>query len=324
MTIIRKALVSGLISALTAGMACELSAQTFPSKPIRIITAEAGGGVDLISRLIAQGVGTNLNQQVLVDNRGGAGGAIAGEAVARAPADGYTILLYGSAIWLAPFLRSNVPYDPVKDFAPITLAARAPNIIVVHPSLPARDVKELIALAKVRPGELNYASASSGSSSHLAPELFKSMAGVNIIRIAYKGTGPALNDVLSGQVHMMIPNAASVAPQVKSGKLRGLAVTSPSPSALFPGMPTVAASSLPGFESGTIAGMFAPARTPSSVINRLNQEITRALAQPDIKDRLFTSGAEAVGTTPEQLASTVKTEMMRFGKIIKDAGIRDD
>lgn len=312
------------VAALIVISAGNAYAQTFPSKPIRLITAEAGGGVDLISRLIAQGAGANLNQQILVDNRGGAGGAIAGEAVARASADGYTLLLYGSAIWLAPFLRGNVPYDPVRDFSSITLAARAPNIIVIHPSLPARSVRELIALARTRPGELNYASASAGSSSHLAPELFKSLAGVNIVRIAYKGTGPALGDVLNGQVHMMIPNAASVAPQVKSGKLRGLAVTSPLPSALFPGLPTVAASGLPGFESGTIAGMFAPAKTASSVISRLNQEIVRALSQPDLKERLFTAGAEAVGSTPEQLSATVLSEMTRFGKIIRDAGIRDE
>ncbi len=300
-----------------------LCAQNFPAKPIRIITAEAGGGVDLISRLISQGAGPLLNQQILVDNRGGAGGALAGEAVAKAPADGYTLLLYGSAIWLAPFLRSNVPYDPVRDFAPVTLSARAPNIIVVHPSLPVRSVKDLIALAKARPGELNYGSASSGSSSHLAPELFKSMAGVNIVRIASKGTGIALNDVLSGQIHLRIPNAASVAPQIKAGKLRGLAVTSPVPSALFPGMPTVAASGLPGFESGTIAGIFAPAKTPQPVISRLNQEIVRALAQPDIKEKLFNAGVEAVGSSPEQLSITVKSEMTRLGKIINDAGIRE-
>ncbi len=293
-------------------------AQEFPTKPIRIVTSAAGGGGDLSTRVIAQGVSGPLGQQVVVDNRA----VIGAEFVAKSPPDGYTLILYGSNIWTAPLLQST-PWDPVRDFSPIMIATNAPNEIVVHPSLPVKNVRELIALAKAKPGSLNYATASTGSSTHLAAELFKSMAGINIVRINYKGPGAAISDLLSGQVQIMISTAASVSPHVKSGRLRALAVGSPRPSALTPGLPTVAASGLPGYEAESPFGLFAPVKTPASVISRLNQEIAQVLQRAEVKERLFNSGIEPVGSSPEQLAAFVKADMARLGKVIKDNNIRE-
>jgi tripartite-type tricarboxylate transporter receptor subunit TctC len=297
-----------------------VSGQNYPSKPIRIVTAAPGSGNDFAARLMAPGLTGSLGQQVIVDNRG----IIAIETVAKAPPDGYTLLFYGTVLWLAPFLRDNVSYDPILDFSPVTWVTNSPNILVVHPSLPVKSVEALIALAKARPGELNYGSGSAGSTSHLAAELFKAMAGVNIVRIPYKGAAPALNDVIAGQVHLIFPSASSVMPYVKSGRLRALAVASAEPSALAPNLPTVAASGLPGYESASILGMFAPAGTPATIINRLNQEIERALNRTEVKQKLFNAGAEVVASSPERLAATVKSEMARLGKVIRDAGIRGE
>ena len=294
-----------------------VSAQDYPHKPIRIVTSEAGGGNDLASRLIGQGISGPLGQPVITDNRGIAGY----ELVAKASPDGYTLLLHGAPFWLAPLLQ-EMPYDPVRDFAPITLAIRQPNMVVVHPSLPVNSIKELIALVKARPGELNYGAASLGSSSHLAAELFKSMAGVSITRIGYKSGGAASNALIGGEVQLLFVSAASVAPFVKSGRVKALAVASAEPSALAPGLSTVAASGLPGFESTSMAGVFAPAKTPAAVINRLNREIVQALNRAEVKERLFNTGVEVVASTPAQLAATMKSEMAKFGKVIKDAGIR--
>jgi tripartite-type tricarboxylate transporter receptor subunit TctC len=297
-----------------------VSGQNYPSKPIRIVTAAPGSGNDFAARLMAPGLTGSLGQQVIVDNRG----IIAIETVAKAPPDGYTLLFYGTVLWLAPFLRDNVSYDPILDFSPVTWVTNSPNILVVHPSLPVKSVEALIALAKARPGELNYGSGSAGSTSHLAAELFKAMAGVNIVRIPYKGAAPALNDVIAGQVHLIFPSASSVMPHVKSGRLRALAVASAEPSALAPNLPTVAASGLPGYESASILGLFAPAGTPATIINRLNQEIERALNRAEVKQKLFNAGAEVVASSPERLAATVKSEMARLGKVIRDAGIRGE
>jgi len=290
---------------------------------VRIVTAEPGGGNDLASRLIAQGLTASLGQQVIVDNRGGSGLA-AGDAVYKAQADGHTLLLYGSNIWLLPFMRDNVPYDPVKDFLPITMPVISPNIIVVHPSVAAGSVKELIALAKSKPGELNYASSGTGAATHLAAELFKAMAGVNIVRVPYRGSGPALNALISGQVQMMVSTTAAGWPHVKSGRLKALAVTTSQPTALAPGLATVATTGLPGYQSATVYGVFAPARTPAAIISRLNDEIVRVLKLPEVKERFFNAGVEIIGSTPEQLAATVKSEMTVLGKLIKDVGIREE
>ena len=297
-------------------------AQNYPSKPVRLVAAGVGGGSDFAARLIAQGLAAPLGQQVIVDNRPGAGGLIAGEIVAKAPPDGYTLLLHGSAIWLAPFLRDHVAYDPVRDFAPVTLAVSSTNVIVVHPSVPVRSVQQLIALAKAKPGELNYGSGSVGSGAHLAAELFKSMAGVDIVRIPYKGGGLAVNALIGGQLHLMFPVVGSVLPHIKSGKLRALAATSAQPSALLPDLPTVASAGLPGYESVSIFGILAPSKTSKAIVNRLSQEIARVLNRADVREKFLNVGTEAVGSSPAQFEAAIKSEMTRLGKLIKEVGIR--
>jgi tripartite-type tricarboxylate transporter receptor subunit TctC len=297
--------------------------QNFPSRPLRIVCGETGGGTDFAARLIAPALSTAVGQPVIVDNRGGSG-IISGEIVANAPADGHTMLFNGAAFWLLPFMNDKVPFHPLKDFSPVTLAVTQPTMLVVHPSFPVSTVKELIAMAKAEPGTLNYASGPAGSSSQLAAELFKAMAGVNIVRILYKGTGPALIDVIAGQVPLMFPNAAAGSPQVKAGKLRALAVTSAQPSALFPGLPTLAASGLPGYEAVSNTGFFAPAKTPAEIINRLNQEIARVLNRSDIKGKFFGAGVEVVGSSPQRFAEVVKSEMTVLGKVMKDAHVREE
>jgi len=299
-------------------------AQEYPSKPIRIITGDAGGAVDFTARVIALGIASPIGQQVIVENRGGAGGAIAIGSVARAAPDGYTVLAYSSAVWIVPLLQDKVAWDPLTDFSPVTMADKSPGIVVVHPSLPARTVKELIALAKARPGALNYASVGSGSHPHLATELFNSMAGVHIVHVPYKGTAPGVYDLISGQVQMMIAVVSAAVPHVKSGRLRALAVTSLQPSALLPGLPTVAESGLPGYESIQMFGIYVPAKTPAGAVAKLNQEIVRTLHRTDTKEKLLAVGLEVVGDTPEQFAATIKADMAKMGKVIRDAKIRAD
>lgn len=302
---------------LGAGTLC---AQVYPNKPVRIVTAQAGGGSDFVSRLIAPGLSGGLSQQVIIENRGGGSGIIAIETVTQAPADGYTLLSYGN-IWILPLMRDNVPYDVLRDLSPVTLQASAPNVLMVHPSLPVRSVKELIVLAKARPGEINYGSGGTGSGNHIAAELFKAMAGVNIARIPYRGAGQALTALIGGEVHMAFASAGSAAPHMKSGKLRALAVTRARPSPLLPGLPTVAAT-VPGYESIQMFGIFAPARTPAAIIQRLNQEIVRVLNTSEVKERLFNAGVEVVGSSPEEFAAAIRSEIARLGKMIRDAGIR--
>ncbi len=296
--------------------------QEYPHKPIHIVTSEPGGGNDFAARIIAQGLTAGMGQQVIVDNRGGASGAIAGDLVAKSPPDGYMLLLYGSNIWLLPFLRDGVPYDPARDLAPITLAVRAPNILVVHPALPVKSTQELIALARKRPGSLNYGTGAVGSSSQIATELFKAMGKLNIVQIPYKGNGIALNALIAGEVQLAFATAGSVAAHIKSGRLRALAVTSPQPSPLLPGLPTVASAGLPGYEATSIVGLFAPAKTPEAVIARLNQETVRVLNSAELKERFLKSGVETVGSTPEEFGAVVRSEMARLGKVIRDANIR--
>ena len=302
-----------------AGLAC---GQNYPNKPIRIITGEPGGGLDFAVRLIAQGITGPLNQTVIVDNRGGTN--IVVEIFGKAAPDGYTLLLYAGTIWLTPLLRDKVSYDPLKDLQPVTLTSTAPNIVVVHPAVPVNSVKDLIALAKARAGALNYSSGSTGSSSHLAAELFKSMAGVNMVRIPFKGTGPAVSSLIAGEVQVMFASASGVVTHIKSGKLKALAVTSAQPSALFPGMPTVAASGLPEYESASVSALFAPSKTPAVIVNRLNREVVRYLRTPEASERFLSSGVETVGSTPAQLATLMKSDIARMGKVIKDAGIREE
>ena len=298
--------------------------QDYPRRPIRVVTAEPGGGNDFGARVIVQGIAGGLGQPMIVDNRGGAGGLIAADLVAKAPADGHTLLFYANNIWIIPLLQKNVPFDAVRDFAPISWVAGSTSILVVHPSIPVKSVEDLIAHAKARPGELNYGSGGNGSSTHLAVELLKSMAKINLVRVTFKGNSPALNALFAGEVQMMIVTAGTVTSHLKSGRLRALAVTSRQPSPLAPGLPTIAASGLPGYESLQIYSLFAPAKAPAAIVKRLNEEVVRVLAKPDVKDKFLANGMEVVGSTPQELAATMKSEIVRIGKVIQDAGIRGD
>jgi tripartite-type tricarboxylate transporter receptor subunit TctC len=292
----------------------------YPSRPIRIVTSEAGGGLDFVARLVAQGLSPSLGQQVIVDNR--PSGVFTGSIVSKASPDGYTLLFNGSSFWMLPFLQKNVPYDPVADFAPITLATSSPLMLVVHPALPVKSVKELVALAKAKPGELNYSSSSPGTPQHVAAELFKSMTGTNIVRIPYKGAGPAVVALVAGEVQMTFSSAGSAAPHVRSGKLRAIAIASAEPSALAPELPTVASAGLPGFEAGSLWGFFAPAKTPRPLITRLHREIVAVLNKQDLKEKLFNATTEVVASTPEKFAAVIKADMQRGSQVIKAAGIR--
>ena len=301
-------------STLMLGIA-PASTQNFPTRSVRIITGGAGGGNDIAARLIADGLTMSFGQQVIVDNR--PSGFIPGETVAKAKPDGYTIVLSGRSHWIAPLTVDKPPYDSLKDFATVTLPASTPNVLAVHPSLPVKSVKDLIALAKAKPGELNYGASGVGSGPHLAGELFKSMAEVDIVRINYKAMGAVYTDLMAGQVHIAFGSAPGVMPLVQSGRLRGLAVTSAKPSALAPGMPPIATTGLPGYDFTSPFGIFAPAETPRPIVNRLNEEIIKVLHRPEVNERFFRAGMEVVGSTPEQLAAMVKADMEKFANIVK-------
>jgi tripartite-type tricarboxylate transporter receptor subunit TctC len=296
-------------------------AQAWPEKTVRIMATQPGGLTDVVARLLAPALSANLGRQFVVDNRTA---LVAVETAAKAPPDGYTILVNGSALWLLPLLRDNITWDPFKDFVPIINAVRSPSVLVVHPSLPVKSAAELIALAKAKPGSLNYAAGTIGATPHLAAELFKHMAGINMVRIGYKGTGPAVIAVIVGESQVSFPNAGSAMPHVNSGRLKGLAVCSAQPSALASGLPTVAATGLPGFESVSPQAVFAPAGMPPALVKRLNEEVLRAMNAPDIKERFFKTGLEVVGGTPQELGATMKSEVARMGKVIKTVGIREE
>jgi tripartite-type tricarboxylate transporter receptor subunit TctC len=306
-----------LAATLLAVVCIACYGETYPNKPIRLITSAPGGTSDFTSRVIARGLTENLGQQVIVDNRGDFGGGI----VAKAPADGYTLLLDGASLWLAQLLQST-PYDPLRDFAPLMIAVRAPNVVVINPGLPASSVKELISLARAKPGVLNYASGGIGGQSHLAAELFRAMTGVNIVNVNYKGTGPAINAVVAGEVQIMFCNATIAAPHIKGGRVKALAVGSPERSPLLPDLPTLAASGLPGFESVVAQGIVMPARTPPALLKYINQEIARVLNKPEVKERHFAIGVETVASSPEEFAATMRRDIDRWGKVIRDANIR--
>jgi len=295
-------------------MAC---AQDYPNKPIRIVTSEAGGGNDYVARLISPEISNLLGQPVIVDNRHS---NTVGEIVSKAAADGYTLLVYGGTFWLAPLLQKT-PYDPIRDFSPISLIEMSPSVLVVNPALQVNNVEDVIALAKGNPGRPNYASSVTGSSPHLAAELFKAMAGINIFRVNYKGNGPALASLMSGEVQLMFVTPASAMPLVKSGRLRALAVTSAKSSPLVPGIPAVAASGLPGYEVTRVTEMLAPAKLPIPIIVTLNQVVVQVLNKPEVKEKFFNSGSEVIPGSPEKLAAMMKADMAKFGKVIKDAGI---
>jgi tripartite-type tricarboxylate transporter receptor subunit TctC len=304
-----------VIVSLLAGAA---TAPEFPVKLIRMVTSPPGGNNDFTARLMMKSLMEKAGWQVVVDNRAT---LVAPEVVARAAPDGYTLLVAGGS-FISGTLFEKLPYDPLRDFAAISITHRAPNILVVHPSVPAKSVKELIALAKARPGQLNYGSAGAGSSNHLAAEMFNAMAGVKTVRINYKGVGPAVNALVSGEVHLMIVNIPAVSAYIQSGRLRQLAITSTAPSPLRPGLPTLSAAGLPGFESVVTSVTLAPAGTPAPVVNRLNQEIVRAINQPDIKEKFLALGIETVGNSPQEATAAIKAEIASVARLIKDAGIR--
>jgi len=295
--------------------------QEYPNRVVRIVTSAAGASGDIISRLIAQEAGPTLGQTVIVENRPS---NIAAETVARSSPDGYTLLEGGSVVWLTPLMQNRAAWDVTQDFAPVTLVERTPNVLVIHPSLPVKSVSGLIALARARPGELNYASSAAGGSSHLAGELFKKTTGANLVWVPYKGSAQAAIALMSGESQMAFSNAGSVMALVQTGKLRALATTGTRPSLLFPDLPMIADSGLAGFEVESIDAIFVPAKTPAAVVRRLNMEIVRALNRPEIKARLLTAGAEIATSSPEQLASLISNETARWGRLIRDAGIRID
>jgi tripartite-type tricarboxylate transporter receptor subunit TctC len=295
----------------------------FPSKPIRIIVpASPGGAADILSRTIAQKLSDTWGQQVLVDNRTGAAGIIGAEAAAKAPNDGYTIMMgFAGVIAVNPSLYKILPYDSVKDFAPVTLVAMSPLMLVVHPAVPAYSVDELIALAKAKPGQLNFASTGSGSTQHLSAELFKSMADINMTHIPYKGSSLAYPDLLAGNVSLMFENMLSMLPNAKSGKVRALAVTGTKRSAAMPEVPTVA-ESVPGFSAVGWYGVLAPAGTDATIVNKLSAEINRILKLPEVSERLSSLGAEPTGSTPDEFAAHIRTEIAKWGKVVRESGAR--
>jgi tripartite-type tricarboxylate transporter receptor subunit TctC len=297
----------------------------YPSKPVRVIVGLApGGGTDIQARLFAQKLTEAFKRPFVVENRPGAGGTVAYAQVAKSPADGYTLLGVTSGYTITPHIYTKLTYDPLKDFAPIALVAQAPFLLVVHPALPVKSVRDLLALAKAKPGTLDCGSAGVGSSTHMAFELFKSLSGVKIAHIPYKGTGPALVDVMAGQVHMLFGNVISTLPSVKAGRLRALAVTTRTRSAALPDLPTIAEAGVPAYENSTWHGWIAPGGTPPAIVNRLNAELVKAARAPDLVEKLAADGGEGVGTTPEQFTQFIAAELVRWRKVVKQAGIKPE
>ena len=299
------------------------AAEAYPVKPVRVIVPYGtGGGADAMARLIAPKFSEYLGQSVIIDNRGGAGGNIGSEQATKAPPDGYTLLVGAAALAINVSLYSRLTFDPVKDLTPVSLLASSPNIVVVHPSLPAHNMKELIALAKARPGQINYASGGSGTTPHLATELLKTMANINLVHVPYKSAGPAVVALLSGEVPLSLLPGLTVLNQVKAGRLRALAITSLKRAPALPQLPTVAESGLPGFEASQWYGILAPAATPDAVITRLNAELVKVMRQPEIVERIVNEASIPMGTTPEEFASWLKAEIAKWSKVVKISGAK--
>ncbi len=298
------------------------AASPYPGKSIRYIVPQAAGGSsDTLARVLAVRLSEGLGQQVVVDNRPGATGVIGAELVAKAPPDGYTVLQVATSHATNPALGVRLPFDTLRDFAPIALLSQQPNLWIVHPSLPARNMRELVAFAKARPGQIDFASSGTGGSQHLAGELLNVMAGIGLVHIPYKGSPPALIDVLGGRVALMSSTLAPAMPHVRAGRLRALAVTSAKRSAAAPDIPTVAESGLPGYEAIAWQGLVAPANTPREAVQRLHAEVSRVLARPDTRQVLSEQGYEPAGTTPEQFADFIRVEIAKWSKVVKAAGI---
>ncbi|HKU69229.1 MAG TPA: tripartite tricarboxylate transporter substrate binding protein [Burkholderiales bacterium] len=300
-------------------------AQGYPAKPVRVVVPSSpGGGTDIIARIVAPDLSKRLGQQFVIDNRPGAGTMIGIEIVAKSPADGYVLLMTPSTLAINSALYKKVPYDPVHDFAPITELISSPSIIVVHPSVPAKTIKELIAFARSRPGQINYASAGAGTYPHMTMELFQSMAKVKMVHIPYKGTGPAMIDMLAGNTAVMAGTILSVMPQVRAGRLRALGISSEKRSPVAPEIPTVAEAGLPGFEAVQWYGFLAPAKTPREIITRLHAETVRILQQPETKERFASDGADPVGNSPDEFARFIQSELVKWAKVARGAGIQPE
>ncbi len=299
---------------------------SYPSRPVRIVAPfPPGSGVDIIARLVGQALTESWKQSFVVENRAGAGGTIGSDLVAKAPPDGYTLLLGNvSTLAIAPNLYRKLPYDPVRDFAPITVISSMNSLLVVHPSVPARSLREFVALAKAKPRSLSYASAGSGTTNHLGAELFKSMAGVDLLHVPYKGSGPALVDLIAGQVQVMFATIATSLPHVRSGRLRALGVTSLRRAPLLPDVPSINEALLPGYEVIVWQAIVAPARTPDTVIARLNAEIVKSLHTPAMKEQLSSQGLEAVGNSPREFGEYIKSEYAKWAKVVKISGATVD
>jgi tripartite-type tricarboxylate transporter receptor subunit TctC len=312
-----------VLSVLLAFPATAAAADSFPSKPAKIIVAfPPGAATDIVGRILAQKLADMWGQPVIVDNRAGASGTIGTDVVAKAPADGYTMLL-GTLGNLAanPSLYRNLPFDMGRDFTPVSLVVMVNFVMVVHPSTPAKTVKELIALAKAQPGQLNYSSSGAGGLPHLAGELFKSMAGVDLVHISYKGSVPSFTDLLGGRITVTIDNLPLALPYIKSGRLRALAVVGPKRQPMLPDVPTMVEAGIPGYELTNWFGLMVPAGTPRDIVTRINTDVAKVLKMPDVRERLLGMAAEPVGSTPEQFSAFLKSETAKWAKVIKDGGI---
>lgn len=311
-----------LAAAVAAGLALTATAADYPSRQVRVVVgAVTGGGVDITARVVAAKLSEQLGQQFFVDNRPGAGGNIGSEFVAKSPADGYTLLMGTIAVLaINPSLYKNLAVDPLRDFAPVSRAADSTNILVVHPALPVKSVKELIALARARPGELIYGSSGIGTAGHLSGELFGSLAGVRMIHVPYKGGPPSMVDLIAGRLQLIFATAVVGVPQMQAGKVRGLAVTIAKRSVFAPELPTIAEAGLPGFEANNWYGLVAPAKTPQEVVAKLNREVVALLNQADVKDLLFKQGIEAAAGTPEEFGAYMKSEITKWRRVVQSSG----
>jgi tripartite-type tricarboxylate transporter receptor subunit TctC len=314
----------GFLAAAVSGAVFAQSAANYPNKPIRLIVPfPPGGGNDIMARTVGRKLTESFAQQMVIDNRGGAGGNIGAETAARALPDGYTLFLGGTGSHgTNPGLHANLPYHPIKDFAPISLIASAPLLAVVPPSFPVRSINDLVQMAKARPGQINIASSGTGTIAHLAAEMLNSSAKIKMQHVPYKGTGPALTELLSGQVQIMFNSAVSMLPQVRAGRLRAIAMTGARRSPAMPELPTVAESGVPGYEATSWYGILAPAATPRAIIDKLYREIAKIVQMPDVRERLIADGAEPAGTSPAEFTAHIKRELARWAKVIQDANIR--
>jgi len=315
---------AGFVAAFSCAFG-NVGAQQYPSKPIRFVVPYVpGGGTDTVARLTGQKLSEALGQAVIIDNRPGAGGVIGGEIVAKSPPDGYTIMLASSSpITVAPHIQKHMPYNPLTDFTPVTLIAIVPALLAVHPALPVKSVKDLIALAKAKPGQLTFSSSGNGGTGHVSGEMFKMLAGVDMLHVPYKGTAPATTAVVSGEVSLTFGNMISLLPQVKTGKLRALAVTTAKRSPVLPNIPTVA-ETLPGYLSGPWYGVLAPAGLPPAILSKLNQELVKVVRSREVTDSLRSEGAEPIGSSPAEFAAHIKSELERMGKVVRQSKMKVD